>query len=250
MTQDRPRRKPPNRSPVRASASAGSAAFAKGSYSLFRVAARLQESTWGYQFTRRYPGVRLEILNRLEVEPGQLLVELTMTGVGAERFAAEWRDYPGVRSVQSRTEVPGTYHYLVTSSTPTIHSITQRHRVLTRYPIVVQDGWSRFETFGSPSQIREFLDALRAQVGPSQVESSRRSSTTARSLGLTPAQDEIFRAALASGYYGAPRGVSLTTLAGRLGRSKSTVSVMLAKIQRRLADSALALDLATTPVAP
>jgi hypothetical protein len=223
---------------------------ARGSYALFRVSAQLQESTWGFQFSRKYPELRMELLNRLELRPGELLVELRLLGDEADRLAHEWHGLPGILSLESHRESDVSVLYRVISDTPSIHAITQRHRVLTRYPIVVQDGWSRFETFGSPSQIRAFLDDLQRQVGPNRVESLRQGSASLRSLGLTPAQDSVFRAALSTGYFGAPRGISVTTLARRLGRSKSTVSVTLAKIQRRLADSALQIDLATTTLAP
>ena len=222
----------------------------RGSYALFRVVAQLQERTWGSRFSRKYPEIRMEILNRLEVRPGQLLVEVRMLGPGAENFSQEWREYAGVIEVETHRETDRNVLYRVTSETPSIHSITQRHLVLTRYPIVVQDGWSRFETFGHPAQIRHFLDDLKRQIGPNRVESVRQGSTSLRTLGLTPAQDAVFRAALSNGYFGAPRGISVTTLARALGRSKSTVSVTLAKIQQRLADSALQLDLTTTSLAP
>ena len=192
----------------------------------------------------------MEILNRMETRPGELLVELRLLGPDAGRLAEEWRELPRISALGSHRETDSSYLYHVTSTTPMIHSITQRHGVLTRYPIVVQDGWSRFETFGRPEQIRAFLTDLRREVGPNRVESVHQGSASLQSLGLTPAQDTVFRAALSSGYFGAPRGISVTMLARNLGRSKSTVSVTLAKIQQRLADSALQLDLATTSLAP
>lgn len=220
------------------------------SYALFRVAARLEEATWGSRFSRKYPHLRMEILNRMELRGGELLVELRLIGPGAEKLQEEWPVLPRILELESHREADQSYLYRVTSTTPSIHAITQRHGVLTRYPIVVHDGWSRFETFGRPEQIREFLEELRREIGPNRVESIQEGSASFQSLGLTPAQDTVFRAALSSGYFGAPRGISVTTLARNLGRSKSTVSVTLAKIQRRLADSVLQLDLATTSLAP
>jgi predicted DNA binding protein len=192
----------------------------------------------------------MEILNRMELLPGELLVELRLLGAGAERLGEQWHELPGILAIESHRESDRSTLYRVTSNTPSIHSVTQRHGVLTRYPIVVQDGWSRFETFGRPEQIRAFLDDLRREIGPNRVDSVRQGSASCRSLGLTPAQDTVFRAALSTGYFGAPRGISVTSLAQRLGRSKSTVSVTLAKIQRRLADSALQLDLTTASLVP
>jgi predicted DNA binding protein len=192
----------------------------------------------------------MELLNRMELHGGELLVELRLLGPGAEKLAEEWENLPHVATLESHREADQAYLYRVVATTPTIHAITQRHGVLTRYPIVVQDGWSRFETFGRPEQIRDFLADLRKEIGPNRVESVHQGSASFQSLGLTPAQNTVFRAALSSGYFGAPRGISVTTLARNLGRSKSTVSVTLAKIQRQLANSVLQLDLATTSLAP
>jgi len=234
----------------RASESPASLEGTRRSYALFRVSAQLETTTWGYRFSRRYPELRLELLNRMELGHGEILVELRVLGADAGRLAEEWQEYSGVTAIESYPESERSVLYRVTSSVPSIQTITREHGVLTRYPIVVQDGWARFETFGPPGQIRGFLDDLRRRIGPNRVESVRQGSASLRSLGLSPAQDEVFRAALSSGYFGAPRGISVTTLAQKLGRSKSTVSVTLAKIQRKLADSALQLDLASASLMP
>jgi predicted DNA binding protein len=246
-SSQRARDRPGNMSAVEADPTAEGG---RGSYALFRVSAQLQESTWGFRFSRKYPDLRLELLNRMELGHGELLVELRMLGADAGRLAREWSDYPGVTALESYPESERSVLYRVTSTVPSIERITREHGVLTRYPIVVQDGWARFETFGRPAQIRAYLEDLRRRIGPNRVESVRQGSASLRSLGLSPAQDAVFREALSSGYYGSPRGISVTTLARNLGRSKSTVSVTLAKIQRRLADSALQLDLASSSLLP
>lgn len=215
----------------------------EGPFSLYRIAAQLPTSSWGYHFSRAYPHLHLELLNRIEVAEGQLLTEVRMSGPGAEDWPAESRKFPQVLAVEAHQEGPETWLYRITSRTPSIHEVTRRHRVLTRYPIVIRDGWSRFETFGSAAQMRAYLGELAESVGPSRIEAVRQGSVSRQSLGLTPVQDAIFRAAVSSGYYAAPRRISVTALARRLGRSKSTVSSALVRIQKQLADSALRLDL-------
>jgi len=213
------------------------------SFALYRIAAQLPKDSWGYHFSRAHPGVRLELLNRIDVGQGLLLAEVRMTGEGAELWPEESKREPGIVAVEAHPEGPQRVLYRVTFSAPSIHVITQQHHVLTRYPIVIQDGMSRFETFAAASQMRDYLDELRTEVGPNRIEAVRRSEVSAGGLGLTPAQDSVFRGALNAGYFKVPRGISVTELAARLGRSKSTVSVALVKIQRALADSALQMDL-------
>ncbi len=214
-------------------------------YSLYRIAAQLGKDSWGYRFSRAHPGVRIELLDRLEVGTDLILVEVRMMGPGAFDWARESQKEPGVVRVESHVEDSRTVLYRVTFRAPAIHIVTREHKILIHYPIIIQSGVSQFETFGTGPQMRSYLDDLTRRVGPSHVTAVRRASVPSASLGLTQVQDTIFRDAVALGYFRSPRAISVTGLAERLGRSKSTVSAALVKIQRRLAESALQIDLST-----
>lgn len=207
------------------------------------MGAQLPKDSWGYHYSRAHPDVRIELLDRVEVAPDKLLVEVRMIGEAAGAFAEEWERFPMIASVETHLQGERNVLYRIQMVPPSIHTVTVRHRVLTRYPIVIQDGWSRFETFASAPQMRGFLADLRLQVGPGQIESVRRGVAPLERLGLTPTQDSVFREAVSAGYYAVPREISLSALASRVGRSKSTVSVTLMKIEKALADSAIQLDL-------
>lgn len=208
------------------------------------MAARLPQDSWGFPFSKAHPELRLELINRIELSPSRLLAEVRMLGPGAADWVEEARRMPGVVEVLLHPEAERSALYRVTFATPSIHALTRQHGVLTRYPVVIQNGWSRFETLARPSQMRAFLDDLHARVGPGEIESVRRGPDPLKGLGLTPSLDAVFREALSTGYFSVPRAISLTQLARRLGRSKSTVSTALVRIQSRLADSAVQVDLA------
>lgn len=214
-------------------------------YSLFRIVAQLEKGSWGYRFSRAHPACRLELLDRLDVGQGLILAEVRMLGPGAFDWAQESQADANVVHVESHVEDARTVLYRVTFRAPYIHVITRQHRVLIHYPIIIQNGISQFETFGTGPQMRSYLEELRDRIGPSRVTAVRRAQVPAQKLGLTPAQDTIFRDAVALGYFQSPRAISVTGLAERVGRSKSTVSTALVKIQQRLAESALQLDLAS-----
>jgi hypothetical protein len=214
-------------------------------YSLYRVEAPLSKDGWGYHFSRAHPSMRLEILDRIEIGDELLLAEIRMMGPGAYDWPAESRRFPNVLHIETHPEGPSAVVYRVTYKAPYIHSITRKHGVLTRYPIIVQNGLSQFETFAGPDQMRAYLRDLTERVGPSQVSSVQQSSVTTQTLGLTPGQVAIFQEAVTSGFFQVPRLVTLTHLAERLGRSKSTISTALVKIRKRLAESALQMDLST-----
>jgi predicted DNA binding protein len=221
-----------------------------GTYSLYRIVAPLGKDSWGYRFTRNHPSVRLELLDRLEIGPNLILVEVRMMGPGAFDWAQESQKEAGVVHVESHVEDARTVLYRVTFRSPQIHVITRQHRVLIHYPIIIQNAMSQFETFGTGPQMRAYLEELRKRIGPSRVSAVRRANLAAQSLGMTPTQDTIFRDAVALGYFQSPRGITLSGLAQRLGRSKSTVSAALVKIQQHLAESALQLDLASYRTTP
>ena len=212
-------------------------------YALYRVAVPLSKDGWGYHFSRAHPSLRLELLDRIEVGENLMLGEIRMMGPGAYDWPAESRRFPNVIHIETHPEGPSSVLYRVTYRTPSIHTITRRHGVLTRYPIIVQNGESQFETFAEHKQMRAYLAELRRRVGPSRVGALHQGSVTTQTLGFTPGQVAVFQEAVTAGFFQVPRQVTLTGLAARLGRSKSTVSTALVKIRKKLAESALRLDL-------
>lgn len=212
-------------------------------YSVYRIAVLLPASAVGRMLSVAHPELRIEIQNRMEVPRGRVLFEARVEGP----HAADWKDevagHPDVVATEVHPTGPESAIYRVTVRTPKIHSVVRDRRLLVRYPILIERGWMRFETVATASQVRSALTAIRRRVGPTRVEAVRRGSIALGTLGLTSVQEEIFRTAVSSGFFDAPRGISLTLLAERLGKSKSAVSEAIRKIQRRLADSALEMGL-------
>jgi len=230
--------------------SAGSSRRAEGEeYSLYRIVSPLSKDGWGYHFSTAHPSLRFELLDRIEVGEGLLLADIRMMGPGAYDWPAASRRFPNVIHIESLPEGPQSVLYRITYKAPTIHAIARRHHVLTRYPIIVQNGISHFETFAGRRQMQAFIEELKRRVGPTHVESIQRGSVTTQTLGLTTGQAAIFQEAVSSGFFQAPRQITLTGLSKRLGRSKSTVSTALVRIRKKLAESALQLDLSAFRIA-
>ena len=219
-------------------------------YAVYRLAVELPKGAIGAVFSRAHPELRIELENRVEVEPGIVLWDVRGFGPRAADWSEEIRKFPDIVNVEVHEEGPETAMYRITQRTPLILKVLQHHRILAQYPIALKDGWMRFETLAKASQVRALLRELTQRVGPNRVEAVRRGPVLARTLGLTAPQDALFRAALAAGYFSVPRGISVSDLAEKLGRSKSNTSEMLSKIQRRLAESAVQLDLVPLFSAP
>jgi predicted DNA binding protein len=212
-------------------------------FGTYRLAIQLPPNAMGPRFNAAHPDLRVEIRNRMELDARNVLLEIAVFGPGAPDLLEEVRRYPEVSDVEVHAQGPDAAVYLLVASTPVVFEVIRRHRVLTRYPLVIEGGWVRFETVGTAEEIRQALEGLRRRVGPSHVEAVRRGPVTLGSLGLSRSQEVIFRAAMDLGYYDVPRRTSVSGLASHLGRSKSTVSEALTRIDKRLAESALQVSL-------
>lgn len=217
-------------------------------FAVYRIAVALPEDSLGYAATHGRPEIRAEVLNRLDVsDKDEIILDVRVLGAGIEGLRELAQRIPAVRRAEFFPETDQSFLCRLTMKLPIIWRVVRNHRILARYPIVIVDGWSRFETLATPDQVRQLVRALRKEVGPSRVEAVHQGSVNASALGLTGSQLTVFREALAAGYFASPRRISLTELAHRLGRSKSTVSQQVALIQRRLAQSALRLNWTDVP---
>jgi len=220
---------------------------------VYGIAIQPPSSTLASYFSRLHPELRVELLNRMMIPPNLMLHETRIISPGPidiPLWTEEMRRFPGVERVEIQPEGPGRAICRVSNARSVVEQVVQKHRVLARYPIVIQDGWIRFETLATASQMRPFLQEVGRRVGPHRLESVRRHSVSLGSMGLTPSQDAVFRTALRTGYFSVPRRITVSALAEELGRSKSSTSEMLAKIHQRLAESALQLDLTPAIVEP
>jgi predicted DNA binding protein len=216
---------------------------ADAEYALYRAVTRTRPGTLVYEFTRAHPENEFEILNRMEVPGDLLLIEVRVTGPDPGRLAREGTQFSEVVSVEAFPTGPRECLHRVLQRLPPMHRIAREHRILARYPLRIRAGALEFETVARRPQMRALVRALERDVGPTRVLSVRPAFPSLDTLGLTPAQKIVFREAVSAGYFGVPRGISVTELAQRLGRSKSTISIALAQIQRRLADRVDQFDL-------
>jgi predicted DNA binding protein len=215
------------------------------SFAVFRLALQLPEGAVGSAVSRAHPEVRFDIINRMELGTELVLYEIRVHARGAGGFLDEVRRFASVVDVEVHMDAPDVATYRLTQRMPVVLQVIQHHRVLARYPMTIQNGWLRFETVARPAQVRALLREMSRRVGPNRVEAVRRGTMVGQNLGLTPSQHALFRVALSEGYFGAPRAITVSELAKKLARSKSGTSEMLSKIQRRLAENAVQVDLAS-----
>lgn len=233
----RPRRirsKPPSVPSVVAQSS-----FGKDRIAIMRLELRMPPGVWYSGFTLRHTDLVVEVTSVAPVPGNNSLAEVEIYGPAVD-WSKEIAEFPDVQEVHRLSLRPDLGRYSVRYCQTLIISIATELEILIRYPRTIENGILTCETIAPVSQLRKALAVLRELGTDPRITSLRRDALRSVRLTLTPSQGALFRQALALGYFEVPRRISLTQLAERVSRSKSSVSEKLAVVERKLAHSASA----------
>jgi len=194
-------------------------------------------SLWIAAFSLKHPDLLLMLHTVQPARDRRLLADVEILGPPND-WVREIANLPGVMEVRHLGVAPDLGRYRVEHGASGPATLMLKLGMLMRYPITVQNGVVSGELVDQVSQIRRFVAALRASGHDARIVSLRHQSLRSRQPNLTQVQREIFRQAVAAGYFEVPRRITLTRLAEMLSRSKSSVSETLAVVERKLAESA------------
>jgi hypothetical protein len=204
---------------------------------IVKIELDLRQSSWVAGFSRKHPDLLLEIHSALRLRGNQILTDIEVFGPPKD-WGPEISALPGVAEV-SRLAVPPEFgRYRVLYRLSSVQALVAQFEVLLQYPLTIQNGVCSAEVVDRLSRIRRLVAALRASGYDARLVSLRQESLRSRRPNLTRVQREVFNQAVASGYFHVPRQITLTQLAERLSRSKSSVSETLAVVERKLAEAA------------
>jgi predicted DNA binding protein len=200
---------------------------------------RIPEGLWTGGFSRAHPSVRLEALNRSEVTPDVSVSDYWIDGAAPGEWARELRSYDEVLKVDSLAEVGRGCVYRVTYQNPPIVYLYRRLSLPLQFPLRIQAGVIDWEIIARRSDFEEVM-AYAHEIDPSlTVVSVRRRPLRSHLPLLSDNQQELLTQAMAAGYFAVPRGITLTQLAAKLHRSKSSISQSIALIEKKLLESVL-----------
>jgi hypothetical protein len=194
---------------------------------------------WTGPFSRTHPDLTIEILNRSDLTEHTSVSDHWISGGPPGVWAREIAGYSDVRKVDSLAEVGGGCLYRITYSSPPIVYVYRMLGIPMQFPLRIQGGFLNWEVVARRADFEAVLKHAREVAPDFQVVSIRDRPLRSHLPMLTDAQQELLAQAMAAGYFAVPRGVTLTELARRLGRSKSGVSEAIAIIEKKLLDSAL-----------
>jgi len=200
---------------------------------------RIPGSIWTGPFSIAHPHVRIEALNRTEVEPGQSVSDYWISGAPPGVWAREIAAFPDVIKVDSLTEVGTGCLYRITYRNPPIVSLYQKMRLPIQFPLRIQAGYIAWEVVARRGDFQEILAKARSTDPNLVIVSIRRRPLRSHLPLLTEAQHALLSRAMAAGYFAVPRGITLTELARKLDRSKSSISESLALIEKKLFETVL-----------
>jgi hypothetical protein len=204
---------------------------------IVKIEIHLHESSWLSRFSQRHPELLLEIHGARPTRRDHILADIEVLGAPND-WGPEISGLPGVAEVRHLTVPPEHGRYRVLYRQSRIQALVSELEVLVQYPQTVQNGVCSAEVVDMIGRIRRLVAALRASGYEARIVALRQQSLRSRRPNLTVAQREIFQQAVAAGYFDVPRQITLTRLAERLSRSKSSVSETLAVVERKLAESA------------
>lgn len=199
----------------------------------------IPKEVWTGPFSSQHPNVRLEVLNRTEVRTGQSVSDYWISGLPPGVWAREIAQYPDVAQADSLAEVGDGCLYRITYRDPPIIALYQRLRLPLQFPLRIQGGFIAWEVVARYGDFQEIMTHAR-RVDPNfSIVSVRRRPLRSHLPQLTEAQQDLLTQAMAAGYFAVPRGITLTALARKLERSKSSTSESLALIEKKLFETVL-----------
>ncbi|MGB6499878.1 MAG: helix-turn-helix domain-containing protein [Thermoplasmata archaeon] len=200
---------------------------------------RIPKNIWTGPFSTAHPTVRLEALNRAEVGSNSSVSDYWIGGGPPGGWAREIEEYRDVLRVESLAEVGDGCLYRITYRNPPIIALYRRLRLPVQFPLRIQAGFLAWEVVARRTEFDEVLRYARGASPGMSIVSIRRRPLRSHLPILTETQQQLLSNAMAAGYFAVPRGITLTDLAKRLGRSKSSISESIALIEQKLLETAM-----------
>jgi hypothetical protein len=200
---------------------------------------RIPRNVWTGPFSLAHPDVRIEALNRTEVAKDLSVSDYWISGQPPGVWAREIQSYPDVTRIDSLAEVGDGCLYRITYRNPPVVYLYQRLGLPIQFPLRIQAGFLTWEVVARFSEFQTVMEHVRQADPNVRVLSVRRRPLRSHLPVLSETQHQLLSQAMSAGYFAVPRGITLTELARKLNRSKSSVSESIALIEKKLLESVL-----------
>lgn len=200
---------------------------------------RTPKGLWTTLFSNANPNVRLEVLNQSIVDPAVSVSDYWISGRPPGVWSREIGACADVLKVDALTELGEGSLYRVTYRNPPVVYLFRGLGIPLQFPMRIQAGTIQIEVVARYPEFQKVLDYARKSDPAVRVVSIRRRSLRSHLPNLSENQQDLLARAMAEGYFAVPRKITLTDLAKKVNRSKSSVSEAIALIEQKLLETAL-----------
>jgi predicted DNA binding protein len=201
-----------------------------GHFIVCKLRCTLPRPFWHSEMEKRHPQVVLDVLGYTILE-NEMLVDLRVHTDDVTKWADELRSFEDIYDVKPIGGPNKSPTLRVTYKAYDLQAAIHRLHLVPRTPFTIKEGVAELVMAGPEQSIRQFIEMFPELQA--QVEAVYNTEREGAAL-LTPRQSFIFQKALAAGYFEVPRRVTLTELAARIGVAVSSLSEMLAVVERKL----------------
>ncbi|HEA70491.1 MAG TPA: hypothetical protein ENH98_01050 [archaeon] len=205
--------------------------------SLARVKIKFPDQLWISEVFRKFPDIKMEIAHflpyDLEKSIGNSIIEIMHYQL--DPVINLIQNHPSVFEFSVLEKEENKIKINVKTKDPLLLYAIIKCGVLVNFPVRVQEGFAFWRLVSSRDRIDRLLSIfeekkinfqlLRIGNSPYTIDDNKNK--------LTLDESNILETAISLGFFEVPRNISLEELANRLGKSKSSLSVMLRKIIKK-----------------
>lgn len=209
----------------------------KNKPSLARIRIKFPEQLWISEISKKYTDVKIDILNFLpydfEKSVGNAIIEIIHYKI--EQIIEEIKNHPSIFEFSILEREENRVKFNVKTKDPYLLYGVIKCGVLINFPVRVREGYGVWKIISTRKRIDDLLtlfeekdinfSLLRIGNSPYNLDDDKNK--------LSFQESEILNKAINLGFFEVPRKISLEELANQLGKSKSTLSVMLRKIIKK-----------------
>jgi hypothetical protein len=192
----------------------------------------LPADTWPAEITKRHSGSMVKFL-AYSYRDDSTIADVRIQSHEIVNWAREVRSIKSVHKVEELRTTRDLADLRITSQTYPILRLFHEMRLLLRLPYSVVGGQATLVVEGTDTNINRLLEVAHAESLGIRVEAVHHPVDGRKAL-LTARQAEIFSRAMSAGYFEVPRGVTLSELANQLGMAPSSLSEILAIVEKKL----------------
>jgi predicted DNA binding protein len=201
------------------------------------VKIKFPENLWISTIFQKFYDINMKILYflpyDLEESIGNSVVEIIHFDI--ELLIEEIKNHPSVLEFSILEQEENRIKFNVKTKDPYLLNAVIRCGVLVNFPVKVEEGYAYWRLISTRKRVDNFLTILEKKgikfdllmITSSDIDFDD------QSLNLSADQLKTLDRAIELGFFDVPRKISLEELANDLGKSKSSLSVMLRKIIKK-----------------